>query len=84
MLFVLLTALSFRREVFILLRDLLGKITWETVLQRRGGQKNQLIFKAHLLQERSILTCKDSHPVKQWWQETCMNEQEASDKIQTK
>lgn len=63
-LFVVWTALGFRRPVFILFRKkenvLLGKISWEVVLQRRGVQENRLIFKAHLLLKQSIPTCRKS------------------------
>lgn len=38
-------------------RDLVGRIAWDTALERRGAQESWIIFKDHLLpaQERSFL-----------------------------
>ncbi|PKU31806.1 dtw domain-containing protein 2 [Limosa lapponica baueri] len=51
-----LTTLDFRRADFGLLRDLIGRVTWEKVLEGRGAQGSWLLFKDHLLraQERYI------------------------------
>ncbi|PKU28782.1 glycerol kinase [Limosa lapponica baueri] len=45
-----LTTLDFRRADFGLLRDLIGRVTREKVLEGRGGQGSWLVFKDHLLQ----------------------------------
>lgn len=44
------TALEFWRADCKPFRDLLGKIPWKTVLERRGVQESCCIFKDHLLQ----------------------------------
>lgn len=45
-----LTALDFRRAGFGIFRDLLVRVPWDKVLEGRGTQERQLIFKDHLLQ----------------------------------
>ncbi|PKU48078.1 glycerol kinase [Limosa lapponica baueri] len=71
-----LTTLEFRRADFGLLRDLLGKVTWEKVLKRRGVQESWLVFKDHLLQaqEQCIPRKKESGKKSQ---EAYMDEQGA-------
>ncbi|PKU46342.1 glycerol kinase [Limosa lapponica baueri] len=59
-----LTTLDFRRADFGLLRDLIGRVTWEKVLERRGAQESWLVFKDHLLQA----------------QESCIPKKKKSDK----
>ncbi|GAB0182933.1 mitochondrial enolase superfamily member 1 [Grus japonensis] len=41
-----LTALGFRRADFGLLRDLLGRVSWDKALEGRGAQDSWLVFKA--------------------------------------
>lgn len=45
----MVTDLDFRRADFGLLEELLGRIPWDTALQRRCIQQNWLIFKEHCL-----------------------------------
>ena len=42
--------LDFRRADFGLFRDLLGRVSWDKALERRGAQESRLIFKDHVLQ----------------------------------
>lgn len=44
------TTSDFRRTGFHLLMDLLGRVTWNMALERRGYQKSCLIFKVVLFQ----------------------------------
>ncbi|KFV00164.1 hypothetical protein N340_13736, partial [Tauraco erythrolophus] len=52
--------LDFRRADFGLLRDLLGRVSWDKALEGGGAQESWIIFKDHLLQaqERCIPTKK--------------------------
>lgn len=43
-----LTTMDFRREVFCLFGDLLGKVPWDKALEGRGTQEIWLILKDHL------------------------------------
>lgn len=45
-----LPALDLRKAHFGLLRDLLGRVLWDKILEGRGSQENWLIVKDHLLQ----------------------------------
>lgn len=45
-----LATLDLRRADFELFRELLGRVTWEKALERRGVQESLLVFKDHLLQ----------------------------------
>lgn len=56
------TALAFRGTAFFIVRDLMGRVTWEMNLKTRRNQENWLIFKDHFLQaqERSIPTSRKS------------------------
>ncbi|PKU36537.1 glycerol kinase [Limosa lapponica baueri] len=49
-----LATLDFMRADFDLLRDLLGRVTWEKVLEGRGAQGSWLVFKDHLLQAQEL------------------------------
>jgi len=57
-----LTALTFRRAVFGLFSDLLGRVPWDKALEGRGAQESWLMFKDHLgqAQERCIPTKRQS------------------------
>ncbi|PKU34443.1 glycerol kinase [Limosa lapponica baueri] len=68
-----LTTLDFRRADFGLLRDILGRITWEKALKGRGAQGSWLVFKDHLLQG-AVYPKKE---VRQNSQEGCKDEQRA-------
>ena len=45
--------LDFKRTDSGLFRDLLGRILWDTALERGGVQESWLIFKHHLLQAQA-------------------------------
>jgi len=57
-----LTTLDFRRADFALLRDLLGRLSWDKGLEGREAQERWLIFEDHLFQaqEQSIPTNRKS------------------------
>ncbi|PKU31956.1 glycerol kinase [Limosa lapponica baueri] len=52
------TTLDFRRADFGLLWDLIGRVTWEKVLEGRGAQGSWLVFKDHLLQAQEKCIAK--------------------------
>jgi len=56
------TAMDFRKGDIKLFRDLLGRIPWDLILERRKIQVSQLIFKDNLFQAqgRSIQTSRKS------------------------
>ncbi|XP_071892066.1 uncharacterized protein [Anas platyrhynchos] len=57
--------LDFRRADFVLLRTLVGRVSWEAVLKGRGVQEGWVLFRREILmaQERSVPTC----PKTNWW-----------------
>jgi len=57
-----LATLDFRRADFGLLRDLLGRISWDKGLDRKGAQESWSVVKDHFLQaqERCIPTKRKS------------------------
>lgn len=50
-----ITTLDFRRTYFWLFRELRGRMTWDTALERRGRLESQSIFKDYLLQVQDLL-----------------------------
>ncbi|PKU28468.1 glycerol kinase [Limosa lapponica baueri] len=68
-----LTTFDFRRADIGLLKDLLGRVTWEKVLEGRGAQGSWLVFKEHLLQAQE--QCIPRKKVRRKSQEACMDEQ---------
>lgn len=56
----MITTLALRSADFGFLRDMLGRITWDVVLERRGFQEISLIFSDYMLQaqEQSFPMCR--------------------------
>lgn len=73
--------LDFSHSYFVLFRHLLGKIPRKMTPEGRGVQVSWLIFKDHHHQAQSF-GHRDQQEITQRQQETCMDEQGASDKTQ--
>lgn len=68
--------LKFKRAVFGLFRDLLGRILWDIILKIRDIQDTWLIF-IDCLVEANLTQCAR---VKKSWQEACTDKKGAPEK----